>query len=214
MTERLGDSGYWWPVSENPRYGDVAAYRDVNSDYIYAWGGAPGSASDEDGQLVYQIRVNAADAFNLDSYEYWWGREQGWKVGEPLTEFTTETAVMNGVGQGQVVYSPFYETYMYVHFNGGDGKLFLKKEPYFDISNHKVLTHWLLVAIRTAPQPEGPWSDDVGFYTPEPYPDGLVYAPMAYPYLDESGETLTIGFTNFNHIPIITATFGSNGSFV
>jgi hypothetical protein len=128
VTKRFGNNGYWWDVSNSPRYGDVAAYRDVNSDYIYAWGGAPTSAdSYPDNQYVYQLRVRAEDAFDLSKYEYWWGPSRGWRVGEPLTEFTSETAVMWMVGQGQVLYSAYYVTYMFVHFNGADGKLFSRR---------------------------------------------------------------------------------------
>lgn len=63
-------------------------------------------------------RVPAADAFDLDKYEYWWGREQGWKS-EPLTEFNCETAVMWGAGQGQIVYNKHFETYFYVGLDLG-----------------------------------------------------------------------------------------------
>ncbi|KAF9889563.1 hypothetical protein FE257_007273 [Aspergillus nanangensis] len=186
VTKRMGDEGYWWDSTNTPRYGDVAAYVDVNSEYIYAWGGAPTTVTDTIGsQYVYQLRVRAADALDLTKYEYWWGRGQGWKVGQPLTEFTPETAVMWGVGQGSTYYSPYYETYMYVHFNGGD------------------------VAIRTAPAPEGPWTDDVSLYTPQPYPGGMVYAPGVHPYTDSTGETMTISYTNNNHIQVIKATFNS-----
>ncbi|KAL3483413.1 hypothetical protein BJX62DRAFT_244908 [Aspergillus germanicus] len=184
VTKRFGDNGYWWDVSNTPRYGDVAAYRDVNSDYIYAWGGAPTSVdSYPDNQYVYQLRVRAEAAFDLSKYEYWWGLSRGWRVGEPLAEFTSETAVMWMVGQGQVLYSAYYMTYMYIHFNGGD------------------------VAIRTAPSPEGPWSNDVSLFTPQPYPNGMVYAACTHPYLDESGKSLTISYTNLNHIQVIQTTF-------
>lgn len=63
------------------------------------------------------------------------------------------------------------------------------------------------MAIRTAPAPEGPWTPDVTFYTPQPIDGGLVYAPAVHPYVDESGETLTISYTNNNHIQVIKATF-------
>lgn len=123
VTEREGDRGFWWDTANTPRYGDQAAYKDDISGYIYAWGGAPTSITDSiESQYVYQLRVHAADALDLSRYEYWWGRDQGWKVGQPLTEFTSETAVMWGVGQGQVYYSPYYETYMYVHFASGQGQ--------------------------------------------------------------------------------------------
>lgn len=115
MTKRFGNEGIFWPVTNSPRYGDQAAYRDVNSDYIYAWGGAPSSVSTwPDNQYVYQVRVHASKVFDLTGYEYWHGRAKGWST-IPLTEFTSNTAVMWNPGQGQVVYSNFYKCYIYVH---------------------------------------------------------------------------------------------------
>lgn len=63
------------------------------------------------------------------------------------------------------------------------------------------------VAIKTAPKPEGPWSEGRELFTATPIDGGLVYAGVAYPYLDESGKTLTIAYTNNNHIQVIKATF-------
>jgi hypothetical protein len=63
------------------------------------------------------------------------------------------------------------------------------------------------VHLRTAPSPEGPWSADKEIFTATPIDNGLVYAGLAYPHLDPSGKTLTIGFTNNNHIQIIKVTF-------
>jgi hypothetical protein len=67
-------------------------------------------------EYIYQARVKATDAFNLDAYEYWWGREKGWRP-EILTEHNSETAVMWGAGQGQVVYSEYFKCYIYVHLS-------------------------------------------------------------------------------------------------
>lgn len=115
VTQRFGDNGYWWPGASNPGYGNVAAYRDVNSDYIYALGWSPTSISTNvDEEYVYMVRVHAADAFDLSKYEYWHGRATGWSS-QQLTTFNAETAVMWGVGQGQIVYSNFYNCYFFVH---------------------------------------------------------------------------------------------------
>jgi hypothetical protein len=64
-----------------------------------------------------------------------------------------------------------------------------------------------IVAIRTAPKPEGPWSADVAVYTPTPIDGGFTYAPGVHPYLDASGDTPTISYTNNNHIEVIKVTF-------
>lgn len=63
------------------------------------------------------------------------------------------------------------------------------------------------VFLKTAPSPEGPWTEGKEIYKDEPIDGGLVYAGIAYPHLDESGETLTIGFTNNNWIRVIRVTF-------
>ncbi|KAI1101741.1 hypothetical protein F4804DRAFT_354244 [Jackrogersella minutella] len=176
VTQRLGSSaGYWWPAQIYPHYGDKAAFRDPRSPYVYAWGGAPSSVTDAgDAQYIYLLRVDAADAYDLDKYEYWWGAAGGgWKTGQPLTVSGKEYAVMWGVGQGQVVWSP-----------GG-----------YD------------VLLRTATALEGPWTPDVKVYTATPIDGGMTYAGVAYPYLDTSGRTLTISFTNDNHIEVIKVTF-------
>ncbi|ORY61774.1 uncharacterized protein BCR38DRAFT_348580 [Pseudomassariella vexata] len=190
VTKRYGSKGYWWPSDKVARYGDVATFKDHKSDYIYLWGGAPTSM---DGFLVesyvYQARVRAADAFDFGSYEYWWGRARGWRS-VPLTEFTTETAVMWNSGQGQVVWSPFFSCYIFVHLGPGSNDVYL----------------------RTAPSPEGPWSPDVKVFTATPIDGGMTYAGVAHPYLDESGQTLTISYTNNNNIEVLKVSFYKAGT--
>lgn len=44
-------------------------------------------------------------------------------------------------------------------------------------------------------------------FTADPVDGGFVYAGVAYPYLDETGTTLTIACTNNNHIQVIKVTF-------
>jgi hypothetical protein len=120
VTQRFGPTGWWWNATTTPRYGDVASYRDEHSDYIYVWGGPPTVFTDFAGsQYVYMARVRAADAFDLGKYEYWWGRQQGWKT-EVLTSFGAETAVLWGSGQGQVVWNGFYGVYMFVTLGLGE----------------------------------------------------------------------------------------------
>ncbi|KAJ9144262.1 Conserved secreted protein [Pleurostoma richardsiae] len=188
VTKRYGNRGVWWPADVNPRYGDAASYRDENSEYVYLWGGPP--ITDKDfvkQQYGYQARVRAADAFDLASYEYWWGRQAGWRR-EPLTaaDCNETTAVTFCVGQGQVVYNRFFECYIFIHLDvWGAGNVYLK----------------------TAPAPEGPWAADVQIYKATPRDGGLVYAGAGYPYLDESGRTLVVSYTNNNVIEVIKVSF-------
>lgn len=117
VTKRYGDQGWWWNGYIYAKYGDVAAYRDEKSEWIYILGNPPNHIKDFPASIyVYQARVRAADAFDLSRYEYWWGREQGWQK-EVLDRFDAETAVMWGVGQGQIVYSEYFGKYIYVHLS-------------------------------------------------------------------------------------------------
>ncbi|KAF4975767.1 hypothetical protein FZEAL_7483 [Fusarium zealandicum] len=189
VTQRMGEAGWWWDGDRFAKYGDIAAYRDVNSDFIYVLGRPPNSICEwPSNQYVYQARVRATDAFDLSKYEYWWGRDQGWKE-EMLTDFNCETAIMWGVGQGQIVYNEHFGAYIYV---------------YLDLVNR---VKGGTVCLRTAPNAEGPWTDNKEIFKAEPIDGGLVYAGIAYPHLDETGKTLTIGFTNNNHIQVIKVTF-------
>jgi hypothetical protein len=63
------------------------------------------------------------------------------------------------------------------------------------------------VYLRTADSLEGPWTAPIAVYNATALPGGLVYAGVAYPHLDESGQTLVMGFTNNNHIEVIKASF-------
>jgi hypothetical protein len=53
------------------------------------------------------------------------------------------------------------------------------------------------VTLRTAPKPEGPWSADTIVFSPTIASGGMVCAGVAHPYLDPSGKTLAISYTNF-----------------
>ncbi|KAL9106673.1 MAG: hypothetical protein Q9227_008325 [Pyrenula ochraceoflavens] len=135
--------GYWWSANTTARYGDVVAYRDQNSEYIYALGGAPNSA---------QGFTDQQDGGHVE-------RRTGPDSLESRIQFKSEPATAN-------------------------------------------------IALRTAPSPEGPWTDDKVIYT-VPNPAQMVYAGVAYPYLDESGKTLTIAVTNYPRaIEIYKVTFG------
>lgn len=116
MIQRLGDQGWVWDTNKSAKYGDISAYRDERSPYIYILGHPPQGRQWPESEYVYQARVKAPDAFDLSKYEYWWGRQQGWKS-DLLTTFTPETAVMWGVGQGSLVYSNLYNCYIYVHLS-------------------------------------------------------------------------------------------------
>ncbi|KAB5566066.1 hypothetical protein GE09DRAFT_1055686 [Coniochaeta sp. 2T2.1] len=189
VAKRFGDRGYWWNAENNARWGDISAFRDPRSDYIYAWGGAPESLKHDDHRksLVFLTRVKPPECFNLSSYEYWWGHEQGWSS-RNLDRFDHETAVWDATGQGQVVWNDYLGCYVLVH-----------------------LTNWGVghgtVHLRTADRPEGPWTPDVRVFRDESIDGGFVYAGVAHPYLDPSGRTLTVSWTNNNIIRVARVDF-------
>jgi hypothetical protein len=61
--------------------------------------------------------------------------------------------------------------------------------------------------MRTAKSLEGPWTPDLEIYTTTPIDDGLVYAGVAHPYLDSSGMSLVVSYTNNNRIEVVKAWF-------
>ncbi|KAH8158935.1 hypothetical protein CIB48_g9304 [Xylaria polymorpha] len=180
MGERTGSRVFQWLWSASatrggggtrPRRRGTATWRRSGTPSrttSIAWGGAPTSITDFTGsQYVYMTRVNAADAFDLSKYEYWWGRGQGWKS-DVLNTFTADTAVFWGTG-----------------WAGAN------------------------VVLRTATALEGPWTPDVAVFTATPVANnGFVYAGVAHPYLDTSGRTLTISYSNGGAvIQVIKVTF-------
>ncbi|ORY61664.1 uncharacterized protein BCR38DRAFT_396713 [Pseudomassariella vexata] len=187
VTKRFGSNGFWWDQSQFPRYGDVAAYRDENSDFIYAWGGPPTRFSGDfvQGGYNYLTRVKASSAFDMSQYEYYYGASGGWIKNKPHDQFGADVAVFWNVGQGQMVYSQFYKCYIFVHLGPGSSDVFL----------------------RTATKLEGPWTPDVKVFHATPNNGGLVYAGVAHPYLDTSGQTLVISYTNNNKIEVIKVKF-------
>lgn len=64
------------------------------------------------------------------------------------------------------------------------------------------------MALRTAPSPEGPWTSDIVIFKVKSKKGGYAYSGVAHPYLDPSGETLVISYTNHpNVIEVIKVTF-------
>ncbi|KAF2101021.1 hypothetical protein NA57DRAFT_37277 [Rhizodiscina lignyota] len=188
VVERYGHNGYWWDSSTNPRYGDLLAYCDIWSDYIYAVGGAPTNVTDFIGSCYsYMVRVKKSEAFDLSKYQYWHGVQRGWSSTR-LETFNSNTAIFWGVGQGQIVWNAHYDCYIFVHLS---------------IAGDQVL-------LRTAKRPEGPWSADVKAYdvSSSSPGGGMAYAGVAYPYLDHSGQTLTVAYTKMpNCIEVVKLTF-------
>jgi hypothetical protein len=63
------------------------------------------------------------------------------------------------------------------------------------------------IFLRTATKLEGPWTADIKVFHATPIENGLVYAGVAHPYLDPSGQTLVVSFTNNNRIQVVKISF-------
>ena len=95
---------YWWDGSTEPWYGDVGAIRSGN--YIYAYGHGPGSL------FVYLTRVPWRNATDLSYYEYWNG--ESWQT-DRLINFGEKERVFWAINQGQVIWSNYYECYLFIY---------------------------------------------------------------------------------------------------
>jgi hypothetical protein len=171
---------YWWNASCEPWYGDVCALG--ANGHIYAYGHGP-----EGNAWIYLTRAAIGDVSNLDKYEYWNGdnwqtnRLDGKTIGEKESVFWQ-------INQGQVIWSNYFNCFLFVYCDTW--------------MNSKVL-------MKTAQQPEGPWSDAMTLYQATPLTNGSsIYAAVPHPYFDETGKTLVVTFTNHpNTIQAVRVTF-------
>jgi hypothetical protein len=177
---------YWWDAKCEPWYGDVCALR--WKDYVYAYGhGIEGNP------WVYLTRVRAVEATQVACYEYWNGeawqseRLDGNAVGEKESVFWQ-------INQGQVIWSNYFDCFLFIYCG------MLQADGCFqNLETHDRTDNWMnsKVLLKTAQQPEGPWSDPITLYQATPLTDGSsIYAAVPHPYFDESGKTLVVTFTN------------------
>ena len=176
---------YWWDGETEPWYGDVGAIR--REGYIYAYGHAIGS------QHVYLARVAWQEAEIISCYEYWNG--ESWQA-ERLYNVSEKEGIFWAINQGQVIYSNYYDCYMFVYCGSclalyARCMTMLELIPRSDIwMNSKILA-------QTAHRPEGPWSDPITLFQATPITEGsAVYAAVPHPYYDPSGKSLVVTFTN------------------
>lgn len=100
----------WWDAEAGePYYGDHGAVLGPDG-YIYALGGAGGA-----GNMLFLTRVLQASGDDLGSYEYWDGTSF---TSSRLYNPSANQSVLDN-GQGSIIYSPFYEKYLY--FSPGTG---------------------------------------------------------------------------------------------
>lgn len=168
-----------WSQNE-PDWGQLSAISG-NDGYTYAFAnGYNGSVNGENNKVVL-ARVPKANAFNLNSYQYWNGTGFNSKrllISDLSTNGPQNLVGLDSVGQGSVFYSTYYKKF--ILFNMGIG---------FDNRN---LYAW------TADRPQGPWSDRITVYVdtqPEP-PTGFDYGGYVMPkYTSSDGKTVYVSWT-------------------
>ncbi len=97
-------SQYWWDGATEPWYGDTGAI--PVDGYIYTYGHANNT------QYVYLARVPRQSATDLSCYEYWNG--DSWQT-DRLYNPGEKEGVFWAVQQGQVVYSNYYDCFMFIY---------------------------------------------------------------------------------------------------
>jgi hypothetical protein len=115
-------------------------------------------------------RVQEADFTNIDAYEYWDGKD--WKPGDA----NTAQPIVGGVAELSVQWNDYLHQYVMLTTDAANA-----------------------VVLRTAPHPEGPWSE------PRPLIDArdlpTQYAPMIYPY--QTGSDLYFLLTIHNQYNVV-----------
>jgi Domain of unknown function (DUF4185) len=164
---------YWWDGEAEPWYGDVGAVR--HNGYIYAYGHA------KDTPFVYLARVKWEEATKMECYEYWNG--ETWQTERLKTKDLCEKeSVFWQINQGAS------SSYIVVRALDRLSKCKLTNSDNW--MNSKVLA-------KTAPAPEGPWSEPITLYQAKPLTKGSsIYAAVPHPYYDTTGKTLVVTFTN------------------
>lgn len=158
---------FWWDGDTEPWYGDVCALKAGN--HVYAYGHA------KDNPWIYVTRAPLSEATNLEAYEYWNG-ESWQKERLQLQDLNEKQSVFWQVNQGQVIWSSHHNCFLFIYCD----------------------KFWSCqVLVKTAPAPEGPWSEPITVYKPTPIQEGgNVYTAIPHPYYDNSGQTLVITYTN------------------
>ena len=193
---RLPGRQYWWDGSCEPWYGDTGAIK--TNGFIYAYGHANSTP------YVYLTRVPWQQATDLSCYEYWngssWQAERLYSDGRnDTTPFGETEGIFWQVNQGQVIYNDYYDCYVFVYSGkslpGASHSLMLRRVVLIAVDADNFLDSKILT--RTAPAPEGPWSEDVTLFQATPLPQGSsTYAAAPQPEFDPSGKTLIVTFTN------------------
>ena len=142
---------------------------------------------------VYLARVAPVNIDSVSGYQYWNGSAYtSTRLVYPDYNGYAPSAVLTGLSQGSIVYSDYYNLYIYLAPGGGfSGRMWFSEPRVNKICVR--LTFTTEIIAFTAQNPEGPWNKSVVLYQGS----GILYAPVAQAHFDTSGKTLTFDYSIF-----------------
>ncbi|KAJ9133853.1 hypothetical protein NKR23_g10465 [Pleurostoma richardsiae] len=163
-------SEYWWDSHQEPNWGDHTSVLAPDG-YVYVFGGA-NTTLFYDG--IYVARVPHASQQDMSQYEYWNG--SAYTPNRVYSPSEQEAVLYTGsTGQGQITWNSYLQQYLYLY------------------------TSYAYIVGKTAPNPEGPWSDQFTLFDVQGgYP--FVYSPTQQTQYDASGRTVVVGYTAYPNI--------------
>jgi len=152
-----------------PSYGSVAAAKDSNYLYLYS-----ADKIDTYTSATYLARVPLSSATTKSSFQYYNAATKTWGSVAPATSDKSKAIFTTTFGiDGNVFYSSYLKQWILIFNYRADGK----------------------VNLRSAPAPEGPWSQDTLLYTPPPSSVSYIYGTTGTDLYDTTGKSAAVDFT-------------------
>lgn len=148
-----GDGGQTWGQLTNTRRANIDGYEKFQQNAFVKADGYVYRYGTPAGRnhAGYISRTPEFAVANIDAYEYWDGKE--WKLGDPKAA----APIVGGIGELSVMWNDHLRQYVMMTTDPANS-----------------------VVLRTAPAPEGPWSEPRVLIDAASLP--TAYAPMIFPY--------------------------------
>ncbi|WP_019932244.1 DUF4185 domain-containing protein [Nocardia sp. BMG111209] len=167
-----GDDGQTWAQLPTTRRANEDGFENFQQNAFLKAGGYVyryGTPSGR-GNPGFVSRAKEADVANMDAYEYWDGKN--WKPGDAKVA----APIVGDVAELSVQWNDYLHQYVMMTTDGANS-----------------------VVLRTAPNPEGPWSEPRQLIDSRDLP--TQYAPMIYPY--QTGRDLYFLLTIHNQYNVV-----------
>lgn len=148
-----GDDGQTWAPLTTTRRGNADGFENFQQNAFLKDGGYVyryGTPAGR-GNPGFISRAKESDIANIDAYEYWDGKD--WRPGDPRTA----APIVGGVAELSVMWNDHLGQFVMLTTDAANS-----------------------VVLRTAPRPEGPWSEPRVLIDAPALPSA--YAPMIFPY--------------------------------